>query len=71
VVDLPNNDGAHRDRFRSLQTSFSWLICELGIDFCSNEVVIDFGPSLNGSEATVTTEIDGETIVEKIQIQDE
>ena len=71
VVDLPNNDGVHRDRFRSLQTSFTWSICELGIFFCSNQVRLDVGPNFTGSEATVTTVIDGETIVKKIPIVDE
>ncbi len=71
AVDLPDNDGSHRDRFRSQQTSFRWLVCELDIDFCSNEVRIDFGPTLNSVEATVTTEIDGKKIVETIAIKDE
>ena len=55
IVDLPDNDGAHRDKFRSLQTSFRWFVCELGIDQCSNEVVLDVGGP-NSLEATVTTE---------------
>lgn len=71
VVDLPDNDGAHRDRFRSLETSFRWQLCELGIDHCSNQVVLDVGPGPNAVEATVTTQIDGRTIVEKLPIHDE
>lgn len=70
IVDLPDNDGAQRDRFRSLETSFRWHICELGIQFCSNEVVLDVGGP-NSREATVTSQIDGRTIVAKIPIQDE
>jgi len=66
-VDLPINDGAHRDRFRSSQTSFSWAICEVGIFFCSNTVSVDLGPD---DFATVTTEIGGETTVESIAIED-
>ncbi len=71
VVDLPDNDGAHRDRFRSLDTSFGWRVCELGISFCSNEVRVEFAPNANAVEATVTTQIDGRTIVEKLPIHDE
>ena len=54
-----------------VQTSFTWQVCELGIFFCSNQVSVDLGPNLNGDEATVTTEIDGEMVVERIRIQDE
>jgi len=68
VVDLPDNDGVHRDRFRSLQTSFRWQVCELRIDHCSNEVVLNVGPGPNPVEATVTTQIDGRTIVQKLPI---
>jgi PKD repeat protein len=70
IVDLPDNDGAHRDRFRSLQTSFRWFVCELGIDQCSNEVVLDVGGP-NSFEATVTTEIAGQRVVAKVPIDDE
>jgi hypothetical protein len=71
VVNLPDNDGAHRDRFRSTQTSFRWEICELGIFFCSNEVSVDFGPNLADDLATVTTTIDGENIVETVLVVEE
>jgi len=71
VVDLPDNDGVYRDRFRSLETSFSWFVCELGIQQCSNQVVLDVGPGPNAVEATVTTEIEGRTIVAKVPIHDE
>jgi hypothetical protein len=71
VVDLPDNDGAQRDRFRSLETSFRWRVCELGIDFCSNDVVLDVGPGSNALEGTVSTNIGGRTIVEKVPIHDE
>jgi hypothetical protein len=71
VVDLPDNDGVYRDRFRSLETSFSWFVCELGIQQCSNQVVLDVGHGPNAVEATVTTEIDGRKIVAKVPIHDE
>jgi hypothetical protein len=70
IVDLPDNDGAHRDRFRSLQTSFSWFLCELGIDHCSNQVSLDVGGP-NSLEATVTIEIAGQRIATKVPIHDE
>ncbi len=70
VVDLPDNDGAHRDKFRSLQTSFSWFLCELGIDQCSNQVFLNVGGP-NSFEATVTTEIAGQKVVAKVPIHDE
>jgi hypothetical protein len=70
VVDLPDNDGAHRDKFRSLQTSFTWFLCELGIDQCSNQVSLNVGGP-NSLEATVTTEIAGQKIVAKVPIHDE
>ena len=54
-----------------LNEGTTWRVCELGIFFCSNQVSVDLGPNLNGDEATVTTEIDGETVVERIRIQDE
>lgn len=71
-VDLPDNDGAHRDRFRTLQTSFRWVICELATpDFCSNEVRLDVAPNMTGETATVTAVVGGQTIVKKVPIRDE
>lgn len=71
-VDLPDNDGAHRDRFRSLQTSFRWEICELAVpDFCSNEVRLDVAPNMTGNTATVTAVVDGRTVVKRVAIRDE
>lgn len=70
LVDLPDNTGEHRDRFRSPQTQFSWRVCELGIAHCSNTVSVDFGPNLTASQATVTTEIEGRKIVHKVPIKD-
>lgn len=71
-VDLPDNDGEHRDRFRSLQTSFRWRICELAAPtFCSNEVRLDVAPNMTGEMATVTAEVDGQTVVRRLRIRDE
>ncbi|MEZ4359016.1 MAG: S8 family serine peptidase [Kofleriaceae bacterium] len=53
LVDIPNNDGAQRDSFRRYETAFTWRICEQFSDFCSNEVSVNFGSSLDS--ATVTT----------------
>jgi subtilisin-like proprotein convertase family protein len=65
LVDIPNNDGAHRDVFRRYETSFTWNVCEQQSFFCSNTVSVNFGSSLAGSasddegdepvEATVIT----------------
>jgi hypothetical protein len=68
VVDLPDNDGSYRDKFRSLDTSFRWRICELGISFCSNEVRIDFAPNAEATVATVTTDVHSRTVTDKIPI---
>jgi hypothetical protein len=71
-VDVPDNDGEHRDRFRSLQTSFRWRICELAApDFCSNEVRLDVAPNMTGEMATVSAEVGGQTIVKRLRIRDE
>jgi hypothetical protein len=71
-VDLPDNDGAHRDRFRSLQTSFRWEICELATpNFCSNEVRLDVAPNMTGDTATVTALVDGRRVVKRVPIRDE
>lgn len=50
IVDLPDNDGAHRDVFRRYETSFSWKLCELRSPVCSNQVSIELG----ADTATVT-----------------
>lgn len=49
LVDLPNNDGAHRDTFRRYETSFRWKICEQRSSFCSNTVSVVFGNALTSS----------------------
>lgn len=58
LVDLPDNDGAHRDSFRSYQTSYVWKLCELRSAFCSNQVSVVFanagGAEGPPREATVT-----------------
>lgn len=71
VVDLPDNDGVYRDRFRTLDTDLSWVVCELGLDFCSNEVSVHLGAGLDGDQATVTTRVGGQEVVETLLIEDE
>jgi subtilisin family serine protease len=56
LVDIPDNDGEHLDRFRRYQTAYVWKVCERPIEpdaECSNDVTINFGPS--GTEATIVT----------------
>lgn len=50
IVDLPDNDGAHRDVFRRYETSFTWKVCELRSPSCSNQVSVELG----ADTATVT-----------------
>lgn len=70
-VDLPDNDGVHRDRFRTTSTSFDWRMCELGLDYCSNTVVLDVGPDgAIGDLATVRAVIDGREVVQSLRIED-
>ncbi len=49
LVDLPDNDGVHRDAFRRYETSFVWKVCELHSSLCSNEVSVNFGSSLDSA----------------------
>lgn len=55
IVDLPDNDGAHRDVFRRYETSFTWKVCELRSPNCTNQVSVDLG----ADTATVTVREDG------------
>ena len=55
LVDIPNNDGVHRDSFRRYETSFTWKICEQQSTVCSNEVSVVFGSSFEGDVATIVT----------------
>jgi subtilisin-like proprotein convertase family protein len=71
LVDIPNNDGAHRDIFRRYETAYRWLVCEQFNSFCSNQVSVDFGPNFDGNTVTVTTRVDGRDVVETMVIQDE
>ncbi len=66
LVDIPDNDGAHRDIFRRYETAYTWLVCEQFSSSCSNQVSVDFGPDVEDNQATITTVIDGdvtETVV--------
>ena len=70
-VDLPANDGAHRDQFRTTSTSFAWRMCELELDYCSNTVVLDVGPDgAIGDLATVRATIDGREVIQTLRIED-
>lgn len=55
IVDLPDNDGAHRDVFRRYETSFTWKVCELRSPNCTNQVSVELG----ADTATVTVREDG------------
>jgi hypothetical protein len=70
-IDLPDNDGVHRDQFRTTSTSFEWQMCELEIAFCSNTVLLDVGPNgAIGDLATVRAVIDGREVVQSLRIED-
>lgn len=71
-VDVPDNDGAVRDQFRTtLTTDFIWQLCELSFDYCSNTVSLSAGPGATiGDPITVTTVIDGRETVQTLQIED-
>ena len=71
-VDVPDNDGAVRDQFRTtVTTDFSWWLCELAIDYCSNTVSLSAGPGATvGDPITVRTVVDGRESVQTLQIED-
>lgn len=69
LVDLPDNDGAHRDAFRRYETSFVWKVCELRSPLCSNEVSVNFGSSLD-SATVVARGPDGVTLQRVVPIVD-
>jgi subtilisin family serine protease/subtilisin-like proprotein convertase family protein len=77
LVDIPNNDGAHRDVFRRYDTSYTWNICEQRSFFCSNTVSVNFGSSLSSSgaepvEATVVTKhADGSESSRVVRIEEQ
>ncbi len=74
IVDLPDNDGVHRDAFRRYETAFTWKICELrSTAYCSNQVSVDFGPDpASATHATISTKgDDGLTITRVVEIIDE
>ncbi|HEX8107888.1 MAG TPA: S8 family serine peptidase, partial [Kofleriaceae bacterium] len=70
LVSRPWNDGSYRDVFRAQEMAYRWYVCEQA-GLCSNEVSIDLGPSPAGDQATMTTEIGGTQIVERIAVADE
>ncbi|HRC54795.1 MAG TPA: S8 family serine peptidase [Kofleriaceae bacterium] len=70
LVDIPDNDGIHRDSFRRFETAYTWKICELRSTFCSNTVSIDVGPTANTVRVT-TTSADGISITRVMDIIDE
>jgi serine protease len=76
LVDIPANDGAHRDVFRRYETSFTWKLCESQSTVCSNEVSVVFGSASLGkngepTEATITGKrADGSTISRVVKIVD-
>ncbi len=71
LVDIPDNDGAHRDIFRRYETAYTWLLCEQFSPNCSNQVSVDFGPDVEDNQATVRTEVDGDVTEVVVTIVDE
>ncbi len=69
LVDIPNNDGVHRDSFRRYETSFTWKLCEQQSTFCSNEVSVVFGSSAD-SATIVTKGADGNSVSRVVAIED-
>ena len=71
MVDIPDNDGAVRDVFRQYETQYTWIMCEQNGGVCTNEVSVNFGPNLLDDEATITAVIDGNRVVETVDIATE
>jgi serine protease len=73
LVNIPNNDGAHRDVFRRYETSFTWVICEQQSFFCSNQVSVVFGNSLDSADEVtiITARPDGTSVSRFVPIEDE
>jgi serine protease len=69
LVDIPNNDGVHRDSFRRYETSFAWKVCEQQSTTCSNEVSVVFGSS-EDSATIVTKGADGFSVSRVVPIVD-
>jgi serine protease len=69
LVDIPNNDGVHRDSFRRYETSFTWKLCEQQSTFCTNEVSVVFGTSAD-SVTVVTKGADGLSVSRVVPIVD-
>lgn len=67
--DIPDNDGAYRDRFRHYDTSYRWLLCEQRSDFCSNEVSIVFGAGGDDNELRVVTRRGDDSVVQTLQVE--
>jgi hypothetical protein len=71
-VDVPDNDGAVRDQFRTtVTTDFTWELCELEVDRCSNRVSLSAGPGAAvGDPISVRTIVDGRETVQTLLIED-
>ncbi len=76
LVDIPANDGAHRDIFRRYDTAFTWKLCEQQSTVCSNEVSVVFGTSdlgKNGGPTAATIVIkraDGSSSSRVVKLED-
>ena len=76
LVDLPSNDGAHRDQFRRYETAFTWKLCEPRRPICSGEVSVVFGTSNlsakgEPTEATIAVKrADGSSSSRVVKIED-
>jgi serine protease len=71
LADIPDNDGEVRDRFRRYETSYTWIMCEQNGGVCTNTVSVDFGPTLDDDQATITAVIDGKELVQAVRISEE
>ena len=71
LADIPDNDGEVRDVFRRYETSYTWIMCEQSGGVCTNEVSVNFGPNLADDQATITAVIDGNRIVQSVDIVEE
>jgi len=72
LIDIPDNDGEYRDRFRAYETYYYWYLCNRSTFVCSNVVSVDFGPNPSTAElARVTTRIGDQETVETVVIDAE
>ena len=52
-------------------TESFWIMREQSGAVCTNEVFVDFGPNTADDQATITAVIDGEQVVQTIDVAEE